>query len=173
MVNLRRISRPTKLSTASSPYKSVDILSSMFISLRSITICFKVTVLTNGPLPGVAKIVLSDKKLSCLIEEIYVVGGQKTEKGNVINILSNEDAEFNMFLDPLAAKGDFKSRYNVTWSQSTERSSRETQPHREDTGSIIHNAFAVKMGSTEKGSSQISAYGITVLEKKPQASSSS
>ncbi|XP_057771880.1 nucleoside hydrolase 3-like [Salvia miltiorrhiza] len=78
----------------------------------------KVTVLTNGPLTNVANIILSDKNLSSHIEEIFVVGGRirgrEIEKRNVINIHSNEDAELNMFLDPLAAKTVFESRHNIT-----------------------------------------------------------
>ncbi|KAH6808800.1 inosine-uridine preferring nucleoside hydrolase family protein [Perilla frutescens var. frutescens] len=78
----------------------------------------KVTVLTNGPLTDVAKIILSDKNLSSPIQDIFIVGGHirkyKTDKGNVINTPSNEYAELNMFLDPLAAKTVFDSRHNIT-----------------------------------------------------------
>ncbi|KAH6816540.1 inosine-uridine preferring nucleoside hydrolase family protein [Perilla frutescens var. frutescens] len=78
----------------------------------------KVTVLTNGPLTDVAKIILSDKNLSSPIQDIFIVGGHirkyKTDKGNVINTPSNEYAELNMFLDPLAAKTVFNSRHNIT-----------------------------------------------------------
>lgn len=52
------------------------------------------------------------------LQDIYIVGGHirkhKTEKGNIINTPSNEYAELNMFLDPLAAKTVFDSRYNIT-----------------------------------------------------------
>lgn len=52
------------------------------------------------------------------MQDIFIVGGHirnhKTDKGNVINIPSNEYAELNMFLDPLAAKTVFDSRYNIT-----------------------------------------------------------
>lgn len=78
----------------------------------------KVTVLTNGPLTNVAKIILSDKNLSSAIQDIFIVGGHirnhKTDKGNVINTPSNAYAELNMFLDPLAARTVFDSRYNIT-----------------------------------------------------------
>ncbi|KAI3469469.1 hypothetical protein Pfo_026132 [Paulownia fortunei] len=78
----------------------------------------KVTILTNGPLTNVAQIILSDNNLSSPIQDIFIVGGHisnhKTDKGNVINIPSNEYAELNMFLDPLAAKTVFGSRYNIT-----------------------------------------------------------
>ncbi|KAL2534577.1 inosine-uridine preferring nucleoside hydrolase family protein [Abeliophyllum distichum] len=78
----------------------------------------KVTILTNGPLTNTAKILLSDKNLSSPIQDIFVVGGHinnhKSDKGNVINIPSNEYAELNMFLDPLAAKVVFDSGLNIT-----------------------------------------------------------
>ncbi|KAK6130384.1 hypothetical protein DH2020_035889 [Rehmannia glutinosa] len=52
-------------------------------------------------------------------EDIFIVGGlisnQKTDKGNVIDIIpSNEYAELNFFLDPLAAKTVFDSSHNIT-----------------------------------------------------------
>lgn len=78
----------------------------------------KVTVLTNGPLTNVANIILSDKNLSSPIQDIFIVGGHirkyKTDKGNVINTPSNEYAELNMFLDPLAAETVLDSRHNIT-----------------------------------------------------------
>jgi inosine-uridine nucleoside N-ribohydrolase len=36
------------------------------------------------------------------------------EKGNVFSVPSNKYAEFNMFLDPLAAKTVFESEVNIT-----------------------------------------------------------
>ncbi|XP_022842479.1 uncharacterized protein LOC111366062 isoform X1 [Olea europaea var. sylvestris] len=86
--------------------------------VKSLDAGSKVTILTNGPLTNVAKILLSDKNLSSPIQDIFVVGGHiinhKSEKGNVINIPSNEYAELNMFLDPLAAKVVFDSCLNIT-----------------------------------------------------------
>ncbi|KAL2534574.1 inosine-uridine preferring nucleoside hydrolase family protein [Abeliophyllum distichum] len=78
----------------------------------------KVTILTNGPLTNIAKILLADKNLTSPIQDIFIVGGHinsnKSDKGNVINIPSNEYAELNMFLDPLAAKMVFDSGLNIT-----------------------------------------------------------
>ncbi|GFP98628.1 probable uridine nucleosidase 1 [Phtheirospermum japonicum] len=78
----------------------------------------KVTVLTNGPLTNVARIILADIKITCPIQDIIIVGGhiskKKNDTGNVINIPSNKYAEMNMFLDPLAAKTVFESSYNIT-----------------------------------------------------------
>ncbi|XP_058208084.1 nucleoside hydrolase 4-like [Rhododendron vialii] len=52
------------------------------------------------------------------MQDVYIVGGNinsnNKEKGNVFAIPSNEYAEFNMLLDPLAAKTLFHSGLNVT-----------------------------------------------------------
>ncbi|XP_004486297.1 nucleoside hydrolase 3-like [Cicer arietinum] len=77
----------------------------------------KITVLTNGPLTNLAKVV-SIKNISSRIEEVYVMGGHISKngnhKGNVFSVPSNQYAEFNMFLDPLAAKTVFESEVNIT-----------------------------------------------------------
>ncbi|KAL2341190.1 hypothetical protein Fmac_009130 [Flemingia macrophylla] len=77
----------------------------------------KITVLTNGPLTNLAKVV-SDKNISSRIEEVYVVGGHISRNacdiGNIFSVPSNRYAEFNMFLDPLAAKTVFQSQVNIT-----------------------------------------------------------
>ncbi|KAL2339099.1 hypothetical protein Fmac_013545 [Flemingia macrophylla] len=77
----------------------------------------KITVLTNGPLTNLAKVV-SVKNMSSRIEEVYVVGGHISsnvnDKGNIFSVPSNKYAEFNMFLDPLAAKTVFESKVNIT-----------------------------------------------------------
>ncbi|KAK7264568.1 hypothetical protein RJT34_32177 [Clitoria ternatea] len=77
----------------------------------------KITVLTNGPLTNLAKVV-SVKNISSRIQEVYVVGGHISsnarDKGNIFSVPSNQYAEFNMFLDPLAAKTVFDSEVNIT-----------------------------------------------------------
>ncbi|PNY07145.1 pyrimidine-specific ribonucleoside hydrolase rihB [Trifolium pratense] len=76
-----------------------------------------VTVLTNGPLTSLAKVV-SMKNISSRIQEVYVVGGHisinEKDRGNVFSVPSNQYAEFNMFLDPLAATTVFESQVNIT-----------------------------------------------------------
>lgn len=78
----------------------------------------KITILTNGPLTNLAKIILSKTNTTSLIQDVYIVGGHisrgHTDKGNVFTVPSNEYAEFNMFLDPLAAKTVFDSELNIT-----------------------------------------------------------
>ncbi|PSS33926.1 Pyrimidine-specific ribonucleoside hydrolase [Actinidia chinensis var. chinensis] len=87
--------------------------------LKSLDSESKITILTNGPLTNLAKIILSDKNTTSLIQDVYIVGGHinyddNTEKGNVFTVPSNEYAEFNMFLDPLAAKTVFDSGLDIT-----------------------------------------------------------
>jgi inosine-uridine nucleoside N-ribohydrolase len=52
-----------------------------------------------------------------MLQEVYVVGGyislSAEDKGNVFSVPSNQYAEFNMFLDPLAAKTVFESEVNI------------------------------------------------------------
>ncbi|KAG5628029.1 hypothetical protein H5410_013247, partial [Solanum commersonii] len=80
----------------------------------------KVTILTNGPLTNIVKIVLAGKNMTNAIQasDILVVGGHinhdNTDKGNVFNVPSNKFAELNMFLDPLAAKTVLSSELNIT-----------------------------------------------------------
>ncbi|CAN6337636.1 unnamed protein product [Urochloa humidicola] len=78
----------------------------------------KITILTNGPLTNLANIVLSDKNASAVIEKVYAVGGhirdENDSKGNLFTVPSNRYAEFNMFLDPLAAKTVLESSLDIT-----------------------------------------------------------
>ncbi|KAK3011360.1 hypothetical protein RJ639_012069, partial [Escallonia herrerae] len=78
----------------------------------------KITILSNGPLTNIAKIILSDDKVRSLVKDVFIVGGHinhdNSEKGNVMNVPSNKYAEFNIFLDPLAAKTVFDSDLSVT-----------------------------------------------------------
>lgn len=50
-------------------------------------------------------------------QHVYVVGGHissgHTDKGNLFSVPSNKYAEFNMFLDPLAAKAVFESTLDI------------------------------------------------------------
>ncbi|XP_026438341.1 uncharacterized protein LOC113336867 isoform X2 [Papaver somniferum] len=78
----------------------------------------KITILANGPLTNLAQIIQSEKNLSSVVENVYVVGGHlsnsRTDLGNLFSVPSNEFAEFNMFLDPMAAKVVLESELNVT-----------------------------------------------------------
>ncbi|POO02364.1 Inosine/uridine-preferring nucleoside hydrolase [Trema orientale] len=78
----------------------------------------KITVLTNGPLTNLAKLISSDQKATSLIQHVYIVGGHISsghmDKGNLFSVPSNEYGEFNMFLDPLAAKTVFESTLDIT-----------------------------------------------------------
>ncbi|KAL6293277.1 hypothetical protein ACE6H2_001419 [Prunus campanulata] len=78
----------------------------------------KITILTNGPLTTLAKIILLEQNTTSLIQDVYIIGGHISsndkDKGNVFTIPSNEYAEFNMFLDPFAANTVFGSSLNIT-----------------------------------------------------------
>uniref|UniRef100_A0A7N0T2Q8 Inosine/uridine-preferring nucleoside hydrolase domain-containing protein n=1 Tax=Kalanchoe fedtschenkoi TaxID=63787 RepID=A0A7N0T2Q8_KALFE len=86
--------------------------------LQSLLPGSKITILTNGPLTSLAKILLMNKNTTALIQDVYIVGGhlkgQDLEEGNVFTIPSNKYAEMNMFLDPLAAQAVFDSQLNIT-----------------------------------------------------------
>lgn len=47
-----------------------------------------------------------------MLQEVYVMGGHISsnaeDKGNVFSVPSNQYAEFNMYLDPYAAKAVFE-----------------------------------------------------------------
>ncbi|KAJ0859105.1 putative inosine/uridine-preferring nucleoside hydrolase domain, ribonucleoside hydrolase [Helianthus annuus] len=90
--------------------------------VKSTDVGSKITILTNGPLTTLAKIILADAmpvpsfRLASL--DVFIVGGHigyhRHDKGNVINVPLNIYAEMNMFLDPLAAKVVFDSMLDVT-----------------------------------------------------------
>ncbi|XP_073151504.1 nucleoside hydrolase 3-like isoform X1 [Henckelia pumila] len=95
---------------------ALEIWQSVVKSLKSQS---KVTILTNGPLTNIARIILSDKNSTSFIQDIFIVGGhvnidKSSIRGNVINIPSNEYAELNMFLDPVAAKTVLYYGHNIT-----------------------------------------------------------
>ncbi|XP_019172881.1 PREDICTED: uncharacterized protein LOC109168323 [Ipomoea nil] len=72
----------------------------------------KITILTNGPLTNIAKIVGAGENMSSAIQEVVVVGGggHINDHGNVTIL----PPELNLFLDPLAAKTVFSSKLNIT-----------------------------------------------------------
>ncbi|KAI3828531.1 hypothetical protein L1987_02632 [Smallanthus sonchifolius] len=86
--------------------------------VKSLDFGSKITILTNGPLTTLAKIIHADANASSIIQDVFILGGHidynEHDKGNVINVPSNKYAEMNMFLDPLAAKVVFDSMLDVT-----------------------------------------------------------
>ncbi|XP_030466976.1 nucleoside hydrolase 3-like isoform X1 [Syzygium oleosum] len=92
---------------------AVDVWKSVVKSLEPAA---KITILSNGPLTNLASIIHL-KNSSSVIQDIHVVGGHVgdgNERGNLFTVPSNKFAEFNMFLDPLAAKAVFTSGLNIT-----------------------------------------------------------
>uniref|UniRef100_A0A7N0T2J5 Inosine/uridine-preferring nucleoside hydrolase domain-containing protein n=2 Tax=Kalanchoe fedtschenkoi TaxID=63787 RepID=A0A7N0T2J5_KALFE len=86
--------------------------------LKSLDPGSKITILTNGPLTSLAKIILTKQNTTALIQEVCIVGGHliqhDMDRGNVFSIQSNQYSELNMFLDPLAAQAVFNPILNVT-----------------------------------------------------------
>ncbi|XP_030534956.2 uncharacterized protein LOC115744019 isoform X2 [Rhodamnia argentea] len=92
---------------------AVDVWKSV---VKSLDPAAKITILSNGPLTNLASIIHL-KNSSSVIQDIYVVGGHVgdgNERGNLFTVPCNKFAEFNMFLDPLAAKAVFASGLNIT-----------------------------------------------------------
>ncbi|KAM1038852.1 hypothetical protein EV1_033094 [Malus domestica] len=104
----------------------------------------KITLLTNGPLTNLAEIILFENADSVVHDvgghirhgneqgnlftipsnkrwytkvDVYIVEGHirhDNEKGNLFTVPSNEYEEFNMFLNPLAARAVFDPKLNIT-----------------------------------------------------------
>ncbi|XP_071737310.1 nucleoside hydrolase 3-like [Rutidosis leptorrhynchoides] len=86
--------------------------------VKSVDLGSKITILTNGPMTTLAKIILADTNANAIIQDVYILGGHidydNKDLGNVIGVPSNKYAELNIFLDPLAAKVVFDSVLDIT-----------------------------------------------------------
>ncbi|XP_057503455.1 nucleoside hydrolase 3-like isoform X2 [Actinidia eriantha] len=94
--------------------KALDVWTSI---VKSLDPGSKITIVTNGPLTTLAQII-SLKNAISMIQDVYIVGGHishdSKERGNLFTVPRNKYGEFNMFLDPLAAKEVFDSELNIT-----------------------------------------------------------
>ena len=71
-----------------------------------------VTIVAVGPLTNIADVLQKAPEVSTKIKEIYIMGGAVEAKGNVGNSgvnIQNEYAEWNIYIDPVAANIVFKS----------------------------------------------------------------
>lgn len=71
-----------------------------------------ITIVAVGPLTNVAEAIQKAPQISGDIAEIYIMGGAVNVEGNVGNSgvgIQNEYAEWNIYIDPLAANIVFKS----------------------------------------------------------------
>jgi len=71
-----------------------------------------VTIVAVGPLTNVAEALQKSPEISANIKEIYIMGGAVESQGNVGNSgvnIQNEHAEWNIFIDPVAANIVFNS----------------------------------------------------------------
>ncbi|QDV25030.1 nucleoside hydrolase [Aureliella helgolandensis] len=64
----------------------------------------KITIVTMGPLTGIAKAISRDPAIVPMVDRIVIAGGSVTGVGNV-----TATAEFNMHFDPLSARAVFQS----------------------------------------------------------------
>ena len=68
-----------------------------------------VTIVTLGPLTNLPEAFAGNPEIRSKVKMIYVMGGALRVKGNVIvptftDHLKNKDAEWNLYVDPLAAR---------------------------------------------------------------------
>jgi len=71
-----------------------------------------ITIVAVGPLTNIAEALQKDPEIDAHIKEIYIMGGALDIEGNVGNSgvgVQNKYAEWNIYIDPLAANIVFKS----------------------------------------------------------------
>lgn len=77
----------------------------------------KLTLVTLGPLTNVAEALQADPGLAERLEMIYVMGGALDVPGNVVGLIpisDNHAAEFNLYVDPQAARIVLESGAPIT-----------------------------------------------------------
>jgi inosine-uridine nucleoside N-ribohydrolase len=75
-----------------------------------------ITIVAVGPLTNIADAFQKAPGISAKIKEIYIMGGAVEAKGNVGNSgvnIQNEYAEWNIYVDPVAANIVFKSGVSI------------------------------------------------------------
>ncbi|MBD1195482.1 nucleoside hydrolase [Vulcanococcus sp. Clear-D1] len=88
--------------------KSVDILREVLVKSQS-----KISILELGTFTTLAKVLAKSPKLAGKIDHIVSMGGSVDVKGNIHNT-PNERAEFNFWIDPVAAKTVFDLGIPIT-----------------------------------------------------------
>jgi pyrimidine-specific ribonucleoside hydrolase len=88
--------------------KSVDILRKVLLTSPS-----KVSILELGTFTTLAKVLAKSPKLAGKIDHVVSMGGAVDVKGNIHNT-PNERAEFNFWIDPVAAKTVFDLGIPIT-----------------------------------------------------------
>ncbi|XP_024525453.1 uncharacterized protein LOC112344613 [Selaginella moellendorffii] len=104
---------PRRYSGRSQLQTSTEVITD---ALRGLGGSAKLTVVAGGPVTNLAEFLTATRNqaLKDLIEEVYVLGGSISRPGNVFTVEENSKAEFNMFLDPLAAEIVLCSGLRVT-----------------------------------------------------------
>jgi len=75
-----------------------------------------VTIVAVGPLTNIAEVIQKEPELTTNIKEIYIMGGAVQAQGNVGNSgvgIQNEHAEWNIYIDPVAANIVFNSGISI------------------------------------------------------------
>jgi pyrimidine-specific ribonucleoside hydrolase len=76
-----------------------------------------VTIVAVGPLTNIAEVLQKEPGIASNIQEIYIMGGAVNVDGNVGNSgvgIDNQHAEWNIYIDPVAANIVFNSGVSVT-----------------------------------------------------------
>jgi pyrimidine-specific ribonucleoside hydrolase len=101
------------LPVAENPNKSLD--AKMLIKSAIESSEEKITVLTLGPLTNIADLLRDEPQLAEGIQKFLIMGGAVEVPGNVGFVVSgNNVAEFNFYVDPLAASEVFLSNIPIT-----------------------------------------------------------
>jgi pyrimidine-specific ribonucleoside hydrolase len=75
----------------------------------------KVSILTLGPLTNLAELLQDTPSAAKNIEMVYIMGGAVHVAGNLgSDVKNNQAAEWNIYVDPLAAKIVFESGVPIT-----------------------------------------------------------
>ena len=75
----------------------------------------KVSILTLGPLTNIADLLRDEPQLSESIQNMVIMGGAVEVSGNVgFSVDGNDTAEFNLYVDPLAASEVFSTTIPIT-----------------------------------------------------------
>jgi inosine-uridine nucleoside N-ribohydrolase len=125
-----------------------------------------ITIVAVGPLTNVAEALQKEPGIAANIQEIYIMGGAVNVDGNVGNSgvgIENEHAEWNIYIDPLAANVVFNSGIPIilvpldaTRDVPVTRSFYKTLGKNRDTASasLVHDMLTANLGFVDSGGFQ-------------------
>lgn len=113
-----------------------------------------VNILALGPLTNLASVLTTHPELAAKIQMVYIMGGAVDVPGNVSEFDKNKDnktAEWNFYIDPVAAAKVVKSGAPITLVSldvtnqvpitNTFFTQLKTEPHASNTGQFIYHLF--------------------------------